>query len=69
MATGVTAAERANQLLAVEHAKAIVKALGGNPSLICTTDHAYAHIDASLGTGSEQTSARALLDKIGHKHA
>jgi hypothetical protein len=69
VATGATAAELANPLLLAAHAKQIVKALGGNESLVATRDHALFHVDASLGSGAEQTTARANLDRVGHRHA
>jgi hypothetical protein len=68
MANGSSAAERASTYLAVENAKALVKSQGGNPSLIGSHDVALAHLDATLGSGSEQSAARAKLDKVGHKH-
>jgi hypothetical protein len=69
VAHGYTAAEAASSYLAVENAKKIVRALGGNESLIGTHDVALAHIDASLGSGADKTAAQTKLDKLGHKHA
>jgi len=68
LAHGYTAAHLASSYSAVEAAKVVVQAAGGNPSLVSDHDVALAHLDASLGSGSEQTSARAKLDALGHKH-
>jgi len=68
MAHGYNAAQLASSYRAVEDAKAIVKSLGGNPSLIGNHDVALTHLDAALGSGAEQSAARTKLDKLGHKH-
>jgi len=69
VATGASAAELASPWLLAAKAKSIVKALGGNESLISSHDHALWHTDASLGSGTEQSTARTNLDRVGHKHA
>lgn len=55
-------------LVNVEQAKRLVRAAGGNDSMVCTPEEAGWHIDASTGSGQDQTDARTKLDKVGKKH-
>ena len=55
-------------LVNVEAAKKLARAAGGNDSAVQTPEAAGWHIDASSGSGQDQTDARAALDRLKHKH-